>query len=260
MLDTSTICTTVAISTPASAASGILDTQPVATRTTSRSASDCVIAPRRERPPLRTFTARARDRSSRGDAAEERRDDVGDALAEELAIGIVTFADGHRISDRRGKQALERRSAATARAGTSSAEKWSQGTLGADGAGQAAGDRSDQRHVATERVDRDRRQCDSGERRRKPGPKSCCEEHAPGDESGDQHRSPLWCLEPHPGGVPGGHDDLLARDVDAERIRHLLEPDDDRDPEREALDDGERYELHRPSGADESEDDQDEPC
>ena len=35
MLDTSTICTTVAISTPASAASGILDTQPVATRTTS---------------------------------------------------------------------------------------------------------------------------------------------------------------------------------------------------------------------------------
>ncbi len=57
MLDTSTICTTVAISTPASAASGILDTQPVATRTTSRSASDCVIAPRRERPPLRTFTA-----------------------------------------------------------------------------------------------------------------------------------------------------------------------------------------------------------
>ena len=43
-------------------------------------------------------------------------------------------------------------------------------------------------------------------------------------------------------------------------MRYLLEPDDDCDPEREALDHGQRYELHRSSGADEREADQDEPC
>ena len=198
MLDTSTICTTVAISTLESAASGILDTQPVATRTTSRSASDWVIAPRRDRPPLRTFTAVRCDRSSRGDAAEERCEDVGDALAEELAIGIVTFADGHGVGDRRGKKALERRERSDCEGGHEQSREVFPRHVRRGRAGGPLGT-PDQRHGAIEGADCHRRQRDSA-RRRKPGPKPGCEEHAPGDESGDQHRFPPRCLEPHPGG------------------------------------------------------------
>ena len=50
---------------------------------------------------------RPRDRARRRNAAEERRDDIGDALRHELLVGVVAVVD-LRIGDARGQQGLDR--------------------------------------------------------------------------------------------------------------------------------------------------------
>ena len=49
----------------------------------------------------------SRDRRGRRDAAEERNNEVGHTLPEQLPVGVVAFADPHPVGDGRRKQALE---------------------------------------------------------------------------------------------------------------------------------------------------------
>ena len=49
----------------------------------------------------------ARDRRGRRDAAEQRRHEVGQALTEQLAVGVVARRDAHRVGDRGRQQALQ---------------------------------------------------------------------------------------------------------------------------------------------------------
>ena len=46
------------------------------------------------------------DGAGGGEAAEQRRDDVGRALADEFLVGIVTRA-GHAVGDHGGEQRLD---------------------------------------------------------------------------------------------------------------------------------------------------------
>ena len=50
----------------------------------------------------------AGDRAGGGHAAEERRREVGQALAEQLAVGVVALAVGHAVGDLGRQQALQR--------------------------------------------------------------------------------------------------------------------------------------------------------
>ena len=49
----------------------------------------------------------ARDRAGRGESAEQRRDDVRDALTDQLLIGVVPRAR-HAVRDHRRQQRLDR--------------------------------------------------------------------------------------------------------------------------------------------------------
>ena len=66
-----------------------------------------MIADRRVRPPDAHVHRGAGDRAGGGHAAEQRRDEVGEALAEQLAVGIVRFGVAHAVGDLGREQALE---------------------------------------------------------------------------------------------------------------------------------------------------------
>ena len=75
--------------------------------TTTSSTSEWMTPARRECAPGADVDGGARDRRGRRDAAQERGHQVGEPLAEQLAVGVVAFADAHRVGDGRRHEALE---------------------------------------------------------------------------------------------------------------------------------------------------------
>ena len=109
--------TAVTISTPASAASGIFDDQATRRRTRpATSTSACTIGGDPGAGTGADVDRRAGDRTGGGHAAEQRRHEVGEALTEELAVGVVASAVGHAVGDLGRQQALDRRRARRPRA------------------------------------------------------------------------------------------------------------------------------------------------
>ncbi len=188
---------------------------------------------------------RARDRRRRRDPAEERDDEVRDALPEELPIGVVLLADAHRVGDGRAQQALE----------------GGEGGDG-DGGGNEGGERIRIEEAGRRRRDparqlahepetrgqepgdrRGRRDRHEGERERRPpaGP----EQDDRGDAERDDHGDRIGTLgEPRDRVDRELSDALLAAGLDAEDVGELLEGDDDRDARGEALDEGGRKVPH----------------
>ena len=100
--------TAVTISTPASAASGISATSAAPKNTTSDEHERVD-----DRGDARAGTGAhvdrgAGDRAGRRHAAEQRRHDVRQALAEQLAVGVVAAGVGHAVGDLGRQQALDR--------------------------------------------------------------------------------------------------------------------------------------------------------
>ena len=67
-----------------------------------------MIAASRVRAPAADIDRGPRDRAGGGHAAEQGRDDVGKALTEQLAVGIVPLGVGHAVGDLGREQALDR--------------------------------------------------------------------------------------------------------------------------------------------------------
>ena len=137
---TSTIRTAVTISTPASAASGIWATSAPPKNTTTTSTSACTIADDAGAGAGADVDRGAGDRAGRGHAAEQRRDEVGEALAEQLAVGVVAAGVGHAVGDLRRQQALDRGERGDGeRRAEQLADAVRAGPTGSDGVGSESG-------------------------------------------------------------------------------------------------------------------------
>ena len=75
-------------------------------RSTSRTVRAWIMPATRRAPAVLDVGRGARDRAGGRDAAEERRRDVGDALRDELDVGLVAAAD-HAVGDDGGEQRLD---------------------------------------------------------------------------------------------------------------------------------------------------------
>ena len=105
----STIRIAVAINTPASAATGISDDE-----TTSEEHNEHEHDRVRHRGDTRTRSRThvdggACNRAGCRHPSEQRRDDVGETLTEQFAVGVVTGTVAHAVGDSRRQQALDRR-------------------------------------------------------------------------------------------------------------------------------------------------------
>ena len=139
---TSTIRHAVTISTPASAASGISATS-APPRYTTPSEHDRVGDRRQAGASTGAHVHRgAGDRAGRRHAPEQRRDQVGEALTEQLAVGIVRCGVAHAVGDLRREQALEPGEQRDRERGREELARAAPAdTLGSDGAGSAARER-----------------------------------------------------------------------------------------------------------------------
>ena len=90
----------------ASAASGMCAAQGASSRMTSTRNNRVHDARQRAGGAIADVGGGARDGAGGGEAAEQRRDDVGRALADELLVRIVTRA-GHAVGDHRGEQRFD---------------------------------------------------------------------------------------------------------------------------------------------------------
>ena len=200
------------------------------------------------------------DGGGRRDAAEERDHEVGHALAEELAVRVVALTHRHAVGDRGGHQALE--------GGQGGDRDRRQQQL-------AQGLRLDRRQRWRRQADRDRPDRGDGqvgdghdhggddhgqERHRDARADSCRDQHRAADQRGDADRGPFGGGEPRRDRSDRDRHDRIASSSHAEGGRQLLEGDDDRDPDREALDYGQRDVLHVASRPSERQADQQHPC
>ena len=191
----------------------------------------------------------ARDRRGGGHAAEQRADQVGHALAEQLPVGVVALAT--RSSRRRrsptagsrARRARRPRAAGTSRSG----EVAPRGPPAAAVPGGPTGSAPMRGDVEASDL----------AQRRWPSTTASSE---PGRPGRSRAASSITATTPsvisRRGTSAGrgtrtaraerrGRDDVVAVEpVDAERRRHLLERDDQRDAEREPLDHGQRDEAH----------------
>ncbi len=87
---------------------GCSATQREATSTMTSRTAAWVTAASRDTAPGADVDRRAGDGCGGGDAAEERRGEVGDALPDELPVGVVPLPDAHGVGHRGRQQALER--------------------------------------------------------------------------------------------------------------------------------------------------------
>ena len=195
-LETSTIWMAVASRTPASAASGIQATHCDATRTTSSSASGLGDGREPGRAPERTLTAVRAIAAVAGMPPNSGTREVGDALPEQLAVGVVPFADGHPVGDGRRQEALER---GERRDGDGRQQQLAQ-LAGLDrrqrGRGESDRDRADRRdremggrHGQGHGDDRDQRHGQAGS---EPGG----QEHRTGHQAGDHGWRPTRATQP----------------------------------------------------------------
>ena len=184
------------------------------------------------------------DRGGGRDAAEQRRDEVGQALAEQLAVGVVALVHGHRrrrrwptagspaprAPRRRARRAAawrprrDRGSSATVRAAPAGSAPMRATSRPATSATTVASDDGEQR-------ERQRRAASAG-----------AEQHHRGDADGQRRRRPgaVCGRNRRRASAADGPDLVAVRAGDAERRRHLLQGDDDGDAGGEALDDRHR--------------------
>ena len=181
------------------------------------------------------------DRAGRGHATEQGRCEVGQALTEQLAVGIVPNGVGHSVGDPCGKERLqgreqrdgERRGEQGAHAveqippGTTEAAASSEGSRSARRRDRRPWRRSSPPRHASSDAGNDRCSARRGD-------------HDQGDEAHDQHRREIPAVERATDRLRGDERGALASRLrDAQCRRHLLQEDDHRDADREALD-------HRP--------------
>ena len=186
---------------------------------------------------------------------KKRSDDVGHPLTEELTVGVVPFVDTHRVGDRCRQKALERRQCGHRQGGRSRLCSPATSTAGSAGAGNP--------RQCPNRVDVEVAQLNADSRRRngqqgngESGPEAPPRQHGRDYPGGQQGRCPARTLAPGLEVPERGRDGLAAAVWNAERVRHLLQGDDDGNPQGEALDDREGDIAHRPAGSGQSKPDQ----
>ena len=235
---TSTMRTAVTMSTPASAASGMRATSAPPRYATARSSNAWVIDARRVRPPERTFTAVR-------------------AMAPVAGIppkrGAIRFARPWPNSSRSGLWAsvslmpsatlaesrLSRPArSAIANAADTSSPSWSPPRLGSAGRGKAGGQIADAWCGHPSEPGEDRRENHREKRSRDRAMQASRADHDDGHEPDEQQRSPVALAAERR--ADRAHRDrrgvLTGRFGNAERGGDLLEEDDDRDTDGEALD------------------------
>ena len=195
------------------------------TRSTTRgSARPAGVAPDRTLTAVRAIAAVAGMPPNSGD------DQVGQALADELAVGVVALADAHPVGDGRRQQALQGCQRGHRDRGQEQCVEVSPGDGGQRGRGQAARDVADRRGAPVER--RSSPTVAATTAISEPG--SSGRTRASSRISGDDRRRPSPAA-PRPGSAAqaldgaGGQDQhLLGVHVDAEGGGHLLQGDDRR--------------------------------
>ena len=173
----------------------------------------------------------AGDGGRRRDATEQRHHEIGDTLAEQLAVGVVVLAHPHRVRDGRREQALQRGQGRDRDRGKHSAESGPDGSPGRPGTGMPEGMapiRASGRSaravttVATATAPRA-----SGRLGRKREPSRI----TPATHDGHQQRQPVRVVDPRADGAERRAEDPLPLRLDTECRGHLLQPDDHRDPD-----------------------------
>ena len=201
------------------------------------------IADRRVRAPDAHVHRGPGDRAGRGHPAEQRRGEVGEALAEQLASGVVPSGVAHAVGDLGREQTLEiGQRAPTANAAETDHRRADRRERGSEGVGRRPGQRADARSTSSgdagETVATTTASSEAGNAR--------CKRTAPtmiDRDRGRAARRPCHRARNASTDRPKGD----RRRVFAvglrhtERGRNLLQEDDDRDPDREALHDGPRH-------------------
>ena len=243
----STMRTAVTMSTPARAASGIWETRPPRNSTISRSTTAWTTAASAGAGPSADVHRGASDRAGGGHAAEQRRDQVRESLAEQLTVRVVPGPVGHPVGDLRGQQTLDRSEQRDREAGRHQLADLSGRRVRQRRQRQRPGQRPDASHVQAAHFRDDRCDDDREQRRRR-----CALDPHRHDHRGDDHGDDADRGEAA-GDIGAPESDCVTdrsrRDrcrVLPVRLRHtesgrdLLQEDDHRDPDREPLHDGPR--------------------
>ena len=248
----STMRTAVTISTPASAANGILATRSTA-EVHDRDQHERVDDGGEPCPGAGSdVDRRACDRAGRRHAAEQRRREVRETLAEQLAVGFVAAGVAHAVGDSADSRLSIAASRATAIAAPNRSLTWSN-EVGQRRKRQRVGSEPmvaivERRRLGDDRGDDDRQQR-GGQRSTQPRP----DHHQCHDEQHDPDRRPLSGVERVDDGSRRDEGRVLALGLgDTERGRDLLQEDDRRDADGEPLDDRPRdvrQERPRPTNA-----------
>ena len=255
----SIICTAVAKSTPASAASGIRLTSGPAVKTITARTPACTTAESFDVAPARTFTAVRAMAPVAGTPPNTGAARFARPCPNSSRSGSVvwlTLMPSATVADSRLSSAA---SAAIASADGSIALNVAGSRKPKDGAGRPARDVPEQVGADREDLRDDGRQADGQERERDARPDARPDEHDRRDAERDRDRAGGRIADEGRDGVERHAPHVLvARGAHAERHGHLLERDDDRDPRGEPLDDGHRQVAHEPPEPGDREDDEDQ--
>ena len=181
---------------------------------------------------------RAGDGTRGGHASPERRGDIGEALAEQLSVWVVTGPVGHAVGDASREKALERGECGDGHRRGDEGSDPVEGHRRNRRGGKRRGDGADAGGVHPDHLGHERGDSHGDERsgQRTVQPR---EHHHDGSDEDHENECPELP-------VGQGVDDGSRRDDrgvlplgfrDPEGGRHLLEQDDDRDAEGEPLDD-----------------------
>ncbi len=180
---------------------------------------------------------RARDRPGRRHPADERHSDIRESLAHQLTVGIVVLAVGHPVGDLGRQQALERRERRDREDARHQRGKVAAGDAGPGRHRQPRRDMADPRSVQPRQLAKPGGDDDGRQRRGKPPVQPAHGDHHHRDEYDQAERRPSMS-------VPARHRPQRDRGGvgpvglgHPERGRHLLQEDQQRDADPEALDD-----------------------
>ena len=168
--------------------------------------------------------------------------EVGQALTEQLAVGVVPLSDAHPVGDGRRQQALQRGQRRDGdRRQEQGVEVAERDDRAGTGAGRPAGIRP---MVAAPRSSAGLAAVAATTAISEPGSpgrsRARSQDAAATTATAMATGAQTGVGDPRLDGRHGQHEDLLGVDVDAEGGRELLERDDRRDADGEALDDRDR--------------------
>ena len=194
---------------------------------------------------------RTGDRTGGRHPTEQRRHDVGEALADQFAVRVVAPDTGRAVGDLGGQQALEGRQRRHRDDRAEHVLRHSERDVGQLRRGQGVGNGADHGHVEPGEADEHGGDHDRQQRGGGTTVDAGHHDHHRHDDP-DQGDRPPHTVAAHSVAkrAPRHRRRVLAfRLGDTERRRHLLEEDDDGDAEREAFDHRPRHEGEEPPEA-----------